>query len=314
MSVFKSPSSSIIYLRKLLFAVLLFISFSMTSQVGIGTTDPAATSALDIRSNSQGLLVPRMTTTQRTAITTPANSLLVFDTDEKSFFYYDSTKTQWIQLNSSFDKRDNFVLVKSAADLPAPVNGKITLVSNVLYEINGTITLSASIDLNNAAIRGLDAYQDVLSFPGGVVFKGNTGGRIRNVTLKGAQAFEITGPGRSSNSSLMLQNTVINGMTASVGSISGLGLYVGNIVQFLNNTKGITYSEIGNLLLSNQAWFGNNSGTYETFTSIFDMIGKLSGLYRQWRCNSNGCKLQSDCGGWNDFKHSVFGKYNRRLY
>src|SRR5690606_36167324 len=103
------------------------------------------------------------------------------------------------------------------------------------------------------------------------------GGSIKNLTLKGAKAFEITGPGSTSTASLLVQNTIIDGMT-NVGSIDGLGLFFGNIIQFLNNANGITYSNIGNLLLNNQAWFGNNSGTFEKFTGTFGLIEKVSGF------------------------------------
>jgi len=45
---------------------------------------------LDIQSpdNDKGILIPRMLTAERNAITTPANGLLVFDTDTKSFWFY----------------------------------------------------------------------------------------------------------------------------------------------------------------------------------------------------------------------------------
>jgi len=48
--------------------------------VGIGTTSPAASSKLDITSTTQGVLFPRMTTTQKNAIASPATGLVVFDT------------------------------------------------------------------------------------------------------------------------------------------------------------------------------------------------------------------------------------------
>jgi hypothetical protein len=67
-------------------------------------------------------------------------------------------------------------------------------------------------------------------------------------------------------------------MTTSVGSVSGLGLYFGNIIQFVNNATGMTYSNIGSLLLSNQAWFSSNNGTFETFTGTFGLIQKNSGF------------------------------------
>lgn len=267
-------------LKGIALLAFLFIASISQAQVGIGNTNPAATSMLDITSTEKGLLVPRMTTTQRTAIITPANSLLVYDTDLESFYHYDATPApgKWIKMNSASNQRNNYVLVKSASDLPAPSGEKITLASNTFYEINGTITLTAPIDLNNAYVAGLDANEDVLSYPGGTVFKGTTGGSVRNITLKGDKAFEITGPGISSPTSLLVQNTIIDGMTTSVGSISGLGLYFGNIVQFINNKGGISYSNIGNLLLNNQAWFASNQGTFETLSGSFDLVEKASGF------------------------------------
>lgn len=263
--------------------VLLFSASAIQAQVGIGTTNPNASSALDITSTTQGLLLPRMTTAQRNILrATAANSLMVYDTDLKSFYYFDATALPapgtWVKINAAANQRNNYVLVKSAADLPAPISGTITLLSNTYYEINGTITLTGSINLNNAYVAGLDANEDVLSFPGGTVFAGNTGGSIRNITIKGARAFNITGPGISTNSSLLVQNTIIDGMTTDVGNISGLGLYFGNIVQFINNKGGISYSNIGNLLLNNQAWFASNQGTFETYTGTFGLIEKVSGF------------------------------------
>lgn len=277
-----SPISFLNRFRISLFLILVSGAFTMNAQVGIGTTDPDPSSILDIKSDSAGLLVPRMTTAERTAIVSPANSLLVYDKDANAFFFYDTSSSSWIKLNSAINQRENYKLVKSAADLaPELTSGggsTYKLQTNTLYEINGTITLTKSIDLNNAYVAGRDANEDILSYSGGAVFSGSTGGSIKNVTLKGARAFNIAGPGMASSSSLLVQNTIIDGMTTSVGSISGLGLYFGNIIQFINNTNGITYSNIGNLLLNNQAWMSTNNGTYEKFTATFGLIQKVSGF------------------------------------
>ncbi|TXD84283.1 hypothetical protein ESY86_06815 [Subsaximicrobium wynnwilliamsii] len=265
---------------KLLFLSVLLTGFSH-AQVGIGTEEPDASALLELKSESQGLLAPRMTTLQREDIESPAESLLVFDTDEDTFYFYNATTTSWSALaNDTSDKRSNYKLVKSAADLTVELaaggGSSYKLDTNTFYEINGTIALSSPIDLNNAYVAGMDPNEDVLS-SSGVVFKGSTGGSIRNVTLIGTKAFEIAGPGIATNSSLLIQNTIIDGMN-SVGSISGFGLYFGNIVQFLNNTNGITYSNIGNLLLNNQAWPNSNNGTFETFSDNFGLIEKVSGF------------------------------------
>lgn len=52
-----------------------------TSNVGIGTSSPASSSVLDLTSTTKGFLPPRMTTTQRDAIASPATGLTLFCTD-----------------------------------------------------------------------------------------------------------------------------------------------------------------------------------------------------------------------------------------
>jgi hypothetical protein len=65
---------------------------------------------------------------------------------------------------------------------------------------------------------------------------------------------------------------------ASVGTISGVGVYFSNIVNYDSNITGVTYTNVGNLLLSNQGWFGTNSGTYEKLTGSFGLVEKVSGF------------------------------------
>ncbi len=77
----------------LLFCLLTTYNFSQNN-VGIGTTTPNASSALDVVANDKGILVPRMTSAQRTAIASPANALLVYDTDMDCFYYF-VTATGW---------------------------------------------------------------------------------------------------------------------------------------------------------------------------------------------------------------------------
>lgn len=274
--------------------MLVSYSFSAIGQIGIGTTTPNSSALLEISSQTQGFLTPRMTTAQREAMNSPANGLLVFDTDLNSFEYYSTSTTSWGKMSSK--TRDNFVLVKSQADFPAVSDGSITLDENTYYEINGTVILSASINLNGAYISGLDANEDVLSFPGGTIFKG-IGGSIRNVTLTGGKAFEIDGSGTGS---FLLQNTTISGMTTSVGSVTSVGLIFTNVVLYINNANGITYSNIGNLLLNNQAWMGNNSGTYEKLIGSFGLVEKVSGF-----STVNGSAIGLDVSANPEVPHGV---------
>ncbi len=72
--------------------LLLMICNSLYAQnnVGIGTA-PNASAKLDVSSTTQGMLVPRMTTTQRNTITAPATGLMVYDITLNSFYFYNGT-------------------------------------------------------------------------------------------------------------------------------------------------------------------------------------------------------------------------------
>lgn len=61
--------------------ILLLFTTTCIAQVGINTDTPDASSILDISSPDKGLLIPRMDTAGRNLIASPANSLIVFNTD-----------------------------------------------------------------------------------------------------------------------------------------------------------------------------------------------------------------------------------------
>ena len=61
--------------------LFIFLTLSSYAQVGIGTTNPDASSILDISSTTGGLLLPRMNTVQRDAINAPAVGLLIYLVD-----------------------------------------------------------------------------------------------------------------------------------------------------------------------------------------------------------------------------------------
>lgn len=96
------------------------------AQVGINTQAPHASAALDIVSNTQGLLIPRMTTTQKLAIVNPATSLLVYDTTLRQIQQNAGTSTipQWVPLVIPDTKNSFFYMPSISIDASTVVSNK----------------------------------------------------------------------------------------------------------------------------------------------------------------------------------------------
>jgi len=72
-----------------------------SGNVGIGTSTPNASSVLDITSTTQGVLFPRLTTTQISAISSPADGLTVYNTTLKAICFYDAGAAVWKRVSHS---------------------------------------------------------------------------------------------------------------------------------------------------------------------------------------------------------------------
>ena len=70
-------------------------------KVGIGTTTPDYSAALDIVSTTKGLLIPRMDSTARKAISDPAIGLMVFDSTTNSFWFHSGAAWREIAMIST---------------------------------------------------------------------------------------------------------------------------------------------------------------------------------------------------------------------
>ncbi len=80
-------------MKKIILSTVLVIGLSFTSfaQVGVGTTSPEVSAALDMSSVTMGFLPPRMTNIQMDAISSPAEGLMIYCTDctPKGLYAYD---------------------------------------------------------------------------------------------------------------------------------------------------------------------------------------------------------------------------------
>jgi hypothetical protein len=92
-------------MNKTLLVTIAFFSTSSllkSQNVGINQTgsDPDNSAMLDVSATNKGILVPRMTRTQKFLIPSPSNGLLVYQTDDTAGFWYYEQK-QWVPLMRS---------------------------------------------------------------------------------------------------------------------------------------------------------------------------------------------------------------------
>jgi len=134
-------------MKRLIF-FFLFISSAAFAQTGIGTTAPNASAKLEIASTDKGFLLPRMTSAQRTAITSPANGLLVYQTDGVTGFYVNtgtSASPVWLRLNSDWTKSGNDISFTTGN---ISTNGNFTGGNTASSTLSGFAANVASISAN----------------------------------------------------------------------------------------------------------------------------------------------------------------------
>lgn len=101
--------------------------------VGIGVYAPNASSLLDLTSTTKGFLPPRMTTVQRDAIASPATGLMIFNTTNAGFEFYNGTA--W----SGVGGGATTLVALSDVNITSPSDGQVLKYDNATSKwINGT--------------------------------------------------------------------------------------------------------------------------------------------------------------------------------
>lgn len=108
--------------KSYLIVITIFVfTFGYTNaQVGIGNTDPDPSSILDVTSPDKGILVPRMTSDIRDGISSPAQGLLIYNTTDLEFNYYQSG---WKDFSLGYNVVNATSLITTYSPLDAVVPG-----------------------------------------------------------------------------------------------------------------------------------------------------------------------------------------------
>ncbi len=120
----------------ILTTTFVLLCLGLFAQVSINKdgSEPDSSAMLDIKSDSAGVLIPRMTGTQREAINKPAKGLLVYQTDAiAGFWFYNGS--YWISLRDA----DHITTILSDTDKNTKIQVEETPDDNIIrFDIEGT--------------------------------------------------------------------------------------------------------------------------------------------------------------------------------
>ena len=148
-------------MKKITFLIVLItISINSFSQICIDKSAPDSSAVLDLSVSNKGLLMPTMNTLERENMQTNppstglADGLLVFDTDYKRFYFWDTSSSTWVAINnwcknytySSADDEDVYIELENNSNLgineeqpksKLTVNGNLSVGANNIAPTNG---------------------------------------------------------------------------------------------------------------------------------------------------------------------------------
>lgn len=256
---------------KRLFLIAVFANLSVHAQVGINTTTPDSSTSLhvtskDISTAPKGTLLNPMTAAQRDNISSPANGLLIYNTDEKCYNYYNGTKAKWSSLCSNGNEGavytvDCTKLVKSAS-LVSGLTAGVTLSPDDYIDLTINVTQVGTLNITSNIDNGYYfAYNGVVTQTGNVTIR--LQGQGTPILNSKTSTFSIADC-QVTVSTLSLSTRTINILYLNPYSTTSGG--AGGIT----NTAGLGVSNIASLL-QNTSLFGNN-GSANGIVSGFQNI------------------------------------------
>jgi hypothetical protein len=234
-------------MKNLILSSVLLIFFSGLSfgQIAVNqngsTADPSA--MLDISSTTKGLLIPRMNSVQRENISTTQTGLLVFDTDDSSFYYY---------------KNSGWVKMVTDGETGWSINGDTVYNSNSLIGI-GTVNPDAKLAIT-------DSINTCLLHVKGKHYGNYSRSGIKTEMVKyGLDSIQGT--------EIILYDSSTGGTVYSAtGNLiemhgTGGGKQYGTYNRITNGGNGSHYGSYNNLLNISDTLQGNQFGTYNLIQS-----------------------------------------------
>ncbi len=254
----------------LFFVILLAGTLMIDAQVAINNTGsaPNQNAMLDVSASNKGVLIPRMTTVARTAmsLSTTEEGLTVYDTDTDSFWFWDGTV--WVAVGSAAMSDDkDWIKVGTTDEAPTDVNddmfhlGKVAIGKNTgtspldLYSSNAATLFNAKLENTGNEPLKLGASIDVDGTP---------------ITTKGKEGLYVTtggDPGNAVGAALAGIETAVIGQDGIDKPEYGISTYVtgANAGTHIGLSAYLDGGDTGDRYASYNFVGGSSSGNHYLF-------------------------------------------------
>ena len=252
---------------------MVIMSAQMNAQnLGIGANvfTPDTSALVEMR-GTKGLLIPRMTTTERDAITSPAQSLLIFNTDTKCF--ETNIDGQWQKIYCT------------CADL--------------------TVTAVASPSTINSG------QSSTLTASGASTYLWSTGANTASITVSptSTTTYTVTGTSSAGCTATATVTVTVNTFTCGTSTVTYDGvtyntIQIGDQCWFKENLRTTKYNDGTSItkITSNATWASTTSDAYCCYSNDTSNCNTYGALYNCYAVNTgklcpSGWHVPSD-GEW----------------
>lgn len=205
------------------------------ANIGMGTSTPDASAKLEIKSTTQGFLPPRMTFVQMSAISSPAEGLIVYCTNclpSKGLKIFDNI--DWTDMQGVTAPKAAFTFTNNYYYTPNFYIGKVMDVDNSVF-VKVNVTTAGTIVFSSATVNGYTLNGAGLAVTTGIQYVQFIPSGTQTAYYELGDDFTLTGTGTTTETTSVTINHVkvgadfpahFNGITGEVTSNNLLATYV----------------------------------------------------------------------------------------
>ncbi len=234
-----------------------------------------ASAQLDVSATDKGMLVPRMTSGQRTVIASPATGLLVFDTTTGGFWFYNGTVWQDLSAPKTLKDADGDTKIQVEENTDEDI---------IRFDLGGTEGMV--LQKNSAGIPRLEFTNSLSNtFIGRDAGANNTTGNDN--TASGTEAlysntagsYNTAGGRQALYSNTTGYSNVAIGIRALYSNTVRSNLVAVGDSALYNNGLGVSFSieATGNTALGSKALYSNTTGYDNTASGSFALRSNMTG-------------------------------------